>query len=116
MIEPLVPDGLWEINGQRQWLAGDMSGEHMELIDRWLRGEVMDGKVGIKVQGGPFHGRTRIVVLDESGQPPPRQRGRGSGGHAPTDMWHVHEHTPSLGTTAGWSYDYAGTEPCNDTR
>lgn len=88
----------------------------MELIGRWLRGEVVDGKVGIEVQGGPFHGRTRIVVLDESGQPPTRQRAHGSRRHAPTDVWHVYELTPAPDTTAGWSYDYAGTEPCNDTR
>jgi hypothetical protein len=70
----------------------------------------------IRVRGGSFHGRTRIAVLDESGQPPTRQRARGSRKLPLTDVWHVYEATLTPDTTTGWSYDYAGTEPCNDTR
>ncbi|WP_329249302.1 hypothetical protein OG223_18010 [Streptomyces sp. NBC_01478] len=91
-------------------------GDHLELIARWVGGKIVDGKVGIRVRGGPFHGRTRIVMLDESGQPPTRQRALGSRRHPLTDVWHVYELTFAPDTPTRWSYDYAGTEPCNATR
>lgn len=96
-------------------MSGEGS-EHLDLIARWIRGEVVDGKVGIKVRGGPFRARTRIVVLDESGWPPTRQRARGSRRHPSVDAWHVYELTPAPDTTTEWSYGYAGIEPCNDTQ
>ncbi|MEU4172752.1 hypothetical protein AB0F46_38430, partial [Streptomyces sp. NPDC026665] len=87
----------------------------LALIARWVRGEVVDNTVGIKVRGGPFNGRTRIVELNERHQPPQRQRARGSRKHPPIDVWHVYDLMPAPDTTAGWSYDYAGTEPFDVT-
>jgi hypothetical protein len=88
---------------------------HLGLIAQWVRGEVIDNTVGIKVRGGPFNGRTRIVELDERHQPPQRQRARGSRKHPPINVWHVYNLMPAPDTTAGWSYDYAGTEPFDVT-
>ncbi|MFD6825165.1 hypothetical protein ACFWC5_33115 [Streptomyces sp. NPDC060085] len=89
--------------------------EHLALIARWVRGEVVDNTVGIKMRRGPFNGRTRIVELNERHQPPQRQRARGSRKHPPIDAWHVYDLMPAPDTTAGWSYDYAGTEPFDAT-
>lgn len=80
------------------------------------RGEVVNNTVGTEVRGGPFHGRTRIVELDEHHQPQPRQRARGVHRHPPADVWHVYDLTPAPGTAAGWSYTYAGTEAYDTTR
>ncbi|MER5880385.1 hypothetical protein ABT119_31255 [Streptomyces sp. NPDC001910] len=95
-------------------MSGVNSG-HLALIARWVRGEVVDNTVGIKVRGGPFNGRIRIVELNERHQPPQRQRARGSRGHPPIDVWHVYDLMPAPDSTAGWSYDYAGTEPFDVT-
>lgn len=89
---------------------------HLDLIARWVRGEIVDNTVGIKVRGGPFNGRTRIVELDQRDQPPQRQRARGSRKHPPVDVWHVHELISAPDTTARWAYHYAGTEPFDVTR
>lgn len=35
----------------------------MRLIQRWLRGEIVDDAVGIRLRGGSFDGRIRIVDL-----------------------------------------------------
>ncbi|MEV3858132.1 hypothetical protein AB0J38_27865 [Streptomyces sp. NPDC050095] len=94
----------------------DEGDEHLQLIARWVHGEVVNNRVGIKVHGGPFHGRTRIVELDEHRQPPAQQRARGSRKHPPTDAWHVYELKPATDATAGWSYNYVGTEPYDAAR
>jgi len=79
---------------------------HMNVIERWLRGEVVNNTVGITTYGGPFHGRTRIVELDEQGRPPARQRARGSRKSPPTDAWHVYccdrEGSPGWLACNGW--------------
>ncbi|MGW0946512.1 hypothetical protein ACWD4O_28760 [Streptomyces sp. NPDC002623] len=95
---------------------GDEGLAHMELIERWLHGEVVDNTVGIRMRGGPFHGRTRIVELDEQRRPPARQRALGSLKRPPADAWHVYVATPAPDAAAGWAYEYAGTEPCRGVR
>jgi hypothetical protein len=84
---------------------------HMQLIERWLRGEVLHNTVGIRMRGGPFHGRFRIVELDDQRHPPARQRASGSRERPPADAWHVYLATPAPDAAAGWTYEYAGTEP-----
>jgi hypothetical protein len=82
--------------------------EHMKIIHRWLAGEVVNNHVGIKVVGGPFEGRTKIVRLDQSLRPPLRLRASG-GPAGPTK--HVYEAIPSTAATAGWHYSYVGPDP-----
>lgn len=38
----------------------------MRLIRRLVSGEIVNGEVGIRVRGGPFDGKTHIVMLDRS--------------------------------------------------
>lgn len=86
-----------------------------ELIHRWLAGEVVNNTVGIKVTGGPFNGRTKIVQLDQDGLPPARLRARGGRGQAPGNpaAWHTYEAVPAPDTAAGWTYGYAGADTAN---
>lgn len=87
----------------------------MQLIDRWLAGEVVNNTVGIEIVGGPFHGKTRIVSLDPDGAPPSRFRGRPSlkslAGSAYVPGWHAYAATRSSSAPAGWIYSYTGTDP-----
>ena len=89
--------------------------EHIQRIGRWLAGEVVNNTVGIKIAGGPFHGKTRIVSLDPDGAPPPRFRGRPSlktlAGTAYPPGWHAYAATRSSSAPAGWIYSYTGTDP-----
>lgn len=78
---------------------------HMRLVHRWLRGEVVHGQVGIKIGGGPFDGRIRIVGLDRAGLPPARLRSRRTG------VWHVHVLAPDAHEMSSWIYRYDGTQP-----
>ncbi|MFJ7250717.1 hypothetical protein ACIQWA_39585 [Kitasatospora sp. NPDC098652] len=82
--------------------------EHLTTIGRWLAGEVVNNTVGIKVAGGPFDGRTKIVLLSQDGTPPARIRA--SGGPAGPAR-HAYEAVRSADTRAGWIYAYTGPEP-----
>lgn len=79
---------------------------HLRLIHRWLSGDTVDGDAGIRLSGGPFDGRTRIVRLDGAGNPPPRTRGRSGG-----TVWHVYVLESAPEGAASWVYRYHGTEP-----
>lgn len=87
----------------------------MQRIRSWLAGEVVNHTVGIKIVGGPFHGKTRIVSLDADGTPPPRFRGRlslrtlATSTHGPG--WHAYMAARSSSTPAGWIYTYTGADP-----
>jgi hypothetical protein len=80
---------------------------HMRLIRRWLKGEIVNGAVGIKVTGGPFDGRIRIMWLDASGQPPALTRGR----RGPSQVWHVYRFASEPDEYSSWIYVYEGTQP-----
>ncbi|MFI8917352.1 hypothetical protein ACIGW4_37915 [Streptomyces sp. NPDC053513] len=86
--------------------------EHMRIIDRWLAGEVVNNNVGIKVVGGPFDGRTKIVLLDGDGMPPAVIRA--SGGPAGPSR-HLYEAVRSAGVRAGWIYTYTGPAPAAES-
>ncbi|MFF6794357.1 hypothetical protein ACFY9C_35410 [Streptomyces filamentosus] len=86
--------------------------EHMRIIDRWLAGEVVNNNVGIKVAGGPFDGRTKIVILGHDGTPPARI-GASGGPAGPTR--HTYEAVRSADTRAGWIYTYTGPEPTTES-
>ena len=62
--------------------------EHMKTVNRWLAGETVNNTVGIRVVGGPFEGRTKIVHLRQDGMPPSLLRASG-GPAGPTR--HVYE-------------------------
>ncbi|MFF7279720.1 hypothetical protein [Streptomyces griseorubiginosus] len=79
--------------------------EHLQLIHRWLAGEVVNNHVGIKVVGGPSNGRTKIVQLGPDGTPPAQFRT--SGGRAEPDH-HLYEAVRSTDTPAGWVYSHIG--------
>ncbi|WP_037906442.1 hypothetical protein [Actinacidiphila yeochonensis] len=90
--------------------------EHMRTIHRWLAGETVNNSVGIKIVGGPFDGRTKIVTLNPDGTPPQRFRARGGRRSLPTTQagpadWHAYEATPSEDSPAGWIYTYTGPAP-----
>ena len=91
---------------------GAEDSEHMKLIHRWLVGEVVNNTVGIKVTGGPFNGRTKIVQLDRDGLPPARLRARGGLGQTTGNpaAWHIYTASPAPDTAAGWVYGYAGAD------
>ncbi|MET9919223.1 hypothetical protein ABZZ04_19310 [Streptomyces sp. NPDC006435] len=88
---------------------GDEDSEHLTLIRRWLAGEIVNNTVGIKIVGGPFDGRTKIVELGQAGLPPAGFRGRP--GRAPGPWNPTAEHAylavRAPGTSAGWIYEYA---------
>lgn len=94
---------------------GVQDSEHIQLIGRWLAGEVVNSTVGIKIVGGPFHGKTRIVSLDADGTPPSRFRGRLSLRTLATSTygpgWHAYMAARSSSAPAGWIYAYAGADP-----
>lgn len=64
----------------------DGNSGHLALIAQWVRGEVVNNTVDIKVREGPFHGRTHIAQMDERHQPPRRPRAHGSRKHPPVDI------------------------------
>lgn len=80
---------------------------HMRLIHRWLRGETVDGAVGIRLRRGPFDGRIHIVQLDAAGNPPPTMRGR----RGPSPAWHVYILVPEPNENSSWIYVYDGAQP-----
>lgn len=82
--------------------------EHMQLIRRWLAGEVVNSIVGIKVVGGPFNGRTKIVQLGPDGAPPAQLRT--SGGRAGPDH-HIYAAVRSTAAPARWIYSHVGIDP-----
>ena len=84
----------------------------MKLIHGWLAGEVVNNTVGIKLTGGPFNGRTKIVQLDQDGLPPARFRARGGQGQRPwnPDARHIYTLVRAPGTSAGWAYEYTGAD------
>jgi hypothetical protein len=90
----------------------------MHRIGRWLAGEVVNNTVGIKIVGGPFHGKTRIVSLDPDGAPPSSFRGRPSlrtlAGSAYLPGRHAYAATRSGSVPAGWTYSYTGADPETD--
>ncbi|WP_138430314.1 MULTISPECIES: hypothetical protein [Streptomyces] len=51
--------------------------EHMKTVHRWLAGETVNNTVGIRIVGGPFSGRTKIVHLCQDGTPPSPLRASG---------------------------------------
>jgi hypothetical protein len=83
-------------------------GEHQDLIRRWLAGEVVGNQVGIKIVGGPFDGRTKIVGLDQNQKPPPGFRASG-GPVGP--IRHLYEVAPSSSAASGWIYAHIGADP-----
>ncbi|MFI8818002.1 MULTISPECIES: hypothetical protein [unclassified Streptomyces] len=87
---------------------GDDNSEHLALICRWLAGEIINNTVGVKIVGGPFNGRTKIVELDQAGQPPAGFRSRP--GRAPGPWNPAARHTylavRAPDTPAGWIYEY----------
>ncbi|MFC8454411.1 hypothetical protein [Kitasatospora sp. NPDC057223] len=91
---------------------GTENSEHMKTIDRWLAGEVVNDTVGIKVVGGPFDGRTKIVHLGQDGTPPALIRASG-GPAGPTR--HAYEVVRSTDVRAGWIYAYTGREPATES-
>ncbi|MEW1569736.1 hypothetical protein AB0454_43280 [Streptomyces sp. NPDC093509] len=88
----------------------------MRLIHRWLVGEVVNNTVGIKLNGGPFNGRTKIVQLDQDGLPPAQLRARGGRGQEPWDPAARHVYVPvrASDTSAGWTYEYTGADGATD--
>ncbi|MFJ7906769.1 hypothetical protein [Kitasatospora sp. NPDC096204] len=91
---------------------GTENSKHRKTIDRWLAGEVVNNTVGIKVVGGPFDGRTKIVLLQPDGTPPTPIHA--SGGPAGA-TWHTYEAIRSAPTRAGWIYAYTGPKPTTDS-
>lgn len=85
--------------------------EHMKTVNRWLAGEIVNNTVGIRVVGGPFEGRTKIVHLRQDGTPPSPLRASG-GPAGPTR--HVYEAVRS-DALAGWIYAHTGAEPATDS-
>ncbi|SEG85497.1 hypothetical protein SAMN05216223_11678 [Actinacidiphila yanglinensis] len=85
--------------------------EHMKTVNRWLAGETVDNTVGIRVVGGPFDGRTKIVHLRQDETPPSPLRASG-GPAGPTR--HVYEAVRSTDAPAGWIYAHLGAEPAAD--
>ncbi|MFJ1796590.1 hypothetical protein [Kitasatospora griseola] len=87
---------------------GDENSEHLTLIRRWLAGEIVNNTVGIKIVGGPFNGRTKIVELDQTGLPPTGFRVRA--GQAPGPGNPAAKHTylavRAPDTSAGWIYEH----------
>jgi hypothetical protein len=79
----------------------------MRLIDRWLRGEVAHGQVGIKIRGGPFDGRIRIVGLDRAGLPPARVRSWKTG------VWHMHVLAPDAHEMSSGSTGVTARSPAS---
>ncbi|GAA3281039.1 hypothetical protein GCM10010260_84340 [Streptomyces filipinensis] len=90
--------------------------EHMKVVHRWLTGEVVNNTVGIKLTGGPFNGRTKIVQLNQDGLPPSRLRARGGQGQGPWNPAARHIYTPvrAPGAPAGWTYEYTGVDTSTD--
>ncbi|NYV75598.1 hypothetical protein [Streptomyces sp. UH6] len=88
---------------------GDEHSEHLALVRRWLAGETVHNTVGIAVVGGPFDGRTRIVVLDRAGAPPAGFRGRPGRAPGPWDptVKHTYLAVRAPDTSAGWIYEHA---------
>jgi hypothetical protein len=87
---------------------GDEKSEHLTLIRRWLAGEIVNNTVGIKIVGGPFNGRTKIVVLDQAGMPPAGFRGRpgrAAGPWNPTAK-HTYLAVRAPDTSTGWIYEH----------
>jgi hypothetical protein len=72
---------------------------------RWLRrvlgGEVVNNEVGIRLRGGPFDGRIRIMPVDAAGSPPLRIRGRRS-----VQVWHVYVLAAEPAEASSWIYLY----------
>ena len=95
---------------------GDEHSEHLALIRRWLAGEVVNNTVGIKMVGGPFNGRTKIVQLDQAGLPPAGFRGRP--GRAPGPWNPTARHTYLAvrcpDTPADWIYEYTKADTTTD--
>ncbi|MFE9121337.1 hypothetical protein [Streptomyces sp. NPDC007172] len=88
----------------------------MKVVHRWLAGEAVNNTVGIKLTGGPFNGRTKIVQLDQDGLPPARLRARGGQGQGPWNPAARHTYTPVAApdTPAGWTYEYTGIDASTD--
>ncbi|MGW8327478.1 hypothetical protein ACWGLE_06195 [Streptomyces sp. NPDC055897] len=88
----------------------------MNVVHRWLAGEVVNSTVGIKLTGGPFNGRTKIVQLGRDGLPPARLRSRDGQGQGPWKPAARHTYTsvPAPHTPAGWTYEYTGVDAFTD--
>lgn len=84
----------------------------MKTVHRWLAGETVHNTVGIRVVGGPFNGRTKIVHLCQDGTPPSPLRASG-GPAGPTQ--HLYEAVRSTDAPAGWIYAHLGAEPAADS-
>lgn len=74
-----------------------------------LGGEVVNDEVGIRLRGGPFDGRIRIMPLDSPGRPPARTKGRRS-----LRVWHVYLLAAEPTEASSWIYVYAGDELVDD--
>ncbi|MEV4754564.1 hypothetical protein AB0J86_05535 [Micromonospora sp. NPDC049559] len=87
----------------------DIETPAMQNIRRWLKGEIVNRTTGIRMLGGPRHGRFKIVELGADGQPPPGLRTGAFNG----DTWSVYilSATGGEGAEHPWTYRFAGTEP-----
>ena len=90
-----------------RWTAGMSTDEsaHMRWLRRVLRGDVVNNEVGIRLRGGPFDRRIRIVPVDAIGRPPSSVRGRRS-----ERTWHVYALADEPAELSTWIYDYVGQE------
>jgi hypothetical protein len=77
--------------------------KHLLWITRLVRGELINGQVGIPLRGGPFDGQVRIVQLDDEGNPPATTRGRRG-----SDLWHRYRLVVEGPSCRGWVYEYDG--------
>ena len=78
---------------------------HMELIRCWLRGETVNGHVGVRLRNGAWDGKTKIVQVDDEDRPPERLRVRRGGGN-----WHVYRLHAEAVVTSTWIYLYDGVD------
>ncbi|MBC9719539.1 hypothetical protein H9Y04_44300 [Streptomyces sp. TRM66268-LWL] len=87
---------------------GNENSGHLAFFRRWLAGETVNNAVGIKIVGGPFNGRTKIVQLDQAGLPPAGFRGRPGRAPGPwnPDIKHTYLAVRAPDTSAGWIYEH----------
>ncbi|AHH97570.1 hypothetical protein GCM10010174_02910 [Kutzneria viridogrisea] len=86
-------------------MVASESSEHRARIHRLLRGEIINGEVGITLRGGPFDGKIRIIRLDHEGRPPARTGGWRGG------MCHRYVLVSEEGSAPAWYYQYEGSHP-----
>ncbi|GAB7044548.1 hypothetical protein JCM9533A_83990 [Catenuloplanes niger JCM 9533] len=76
-----------------------------EIIRRQLRGETVNGEVGVRLRGGPSHGRIKIVGLDNQARPPAGLRVRHGSGN-----WHAYLLDADATEPSAWVYLFSGED------